>query len=71
MVVMGLEQGMGASAAEVKAAFNQMMGSEAPFSRMGSVDEVASIVLFLASPLASYVHGANIRVDGGWVPTVN
>jgi NAD(P)-dependent dehydrogenase (short-subunit alcohol dehydrogenase family) len=51
--------------------FNKMMGSEAPFPRMGSIDEVANVVVFLASPLASYVHGANIRVDGGWVPTVN
>lgn len=71
MVAMGLEQGMGATAEEVKAAFDKMMGSQARFSRMGSVDEVANVVVFLASSLASYVHGANIRVDGGWVSTVN
>lgn len=71
MVAMGLEQGMGETVAEVEESFNQMMGSEAPFPRMGSVDEVANVVVFLASPLASYVHGANIRVDGGWVPTMN
>ena len=71
MVEMGLAQGMGTTVEEVQEAFNKMMGSEAPFPRMGSVDEVANVVVFLASPLASYVHGANIRVDGGWVPTVN
>lgn len=71
MVEMGLAQGMGATAAEVEDAFHKMMGTEVPFPRMGSVDEVASVVVFLASPLASYVHGANIRVDGGWVSTVN
>ncbi len=66
MVEMGLTQGMGTTVAEVEKAFNKMMGSESPFPRMGSVDEVADVVVFLASPLASYVHGANIRVDGGW-----
>lgn len=71
MVAMGLEQGLGTTAAEVTEAFHQMMGSGAPFPRMGTVDEVADVVVFLGSPLASYVHGANIRVDGGWVPTIN
>lgn len=71
MVEMGLAQGLGNTAEEVEEAFNAMLGSGAPFPRMGSVREVANVVVFLASPLASYVHGANIRVDGGWVPTVN
>jgi NAD(P)-dependent dehydrogenase (short-subunit alcohol dehydrogenase family) len=71
MVEMGLAQGMGNSLAEVEEAFHNMIGSDAPFPRMGSVDEVANVVVFLASPLASYVHGANIRVDGGWVSSVN
>lgn len=71
MVEMGLEQKMGTTVEEVEGAFNKMMGPNVPFPRMGSVDEVASVVVFLASSLASYVHGANIRVDGGWVPTIN
>lgn len=32
--------------------------------RVGSSDEVAKVCLFLASDLASYVNGENIRVDG-------
>jgi NAD(P)-dependent dehydrogenase (short-subunit alcohol dehydrogenase family) len=67
----GLEHGMGTTAGEVEKAMNKMVGSQAPFARMGHVDEVADVVVFLASSSASYVHGANIRVDGGWVATVN
>jgi NAD(P)-dependent dehydrogenase (short-subunit alcohol dehydrogenase family) len=67
---MGRLHGMGNTPEEIEAALNGMMEST-PFSRMGRVEEVADVVVFLASPLASYVHGANIRVDGGYVPTVN
>jgi 3-oxoacyl-[acyl-carrier protein] reductase len=33
--------------------------------RIGTVEEVASVVAFLASPAASYVHGALIDINGG------
>ena len=36
-----------------------------PLGRIGTVDEVASVVAFLASPGASYVHGALIDINGG------
>ena len=36
-----------------------------PFGRMGHPEEVANVVLFLASPLGSWVTGQTIVVDGG------
>lgn len=36
-----------------------------PFGRMGTPEEVASVAMFLASPLASWVTGQTIAVAGG------
>lgn len=36
-----------------------------PMQRLGSVEDVAGVALFLASPLAAYITGAIIPVDGG------
>lgn len=40
-----------------------------PLGRGGQPDEVARVALFLASDLSSYVHGALIPVDGGFLST--
>ena len=36
-----------------------------PFGRLGQPEEVADVVLFLASPMARWVTGQTITVDGG------
>lgn len=38
-----------------------------PLKRMGTPDDIANACLFLASPLASYINGVVLPVDGGWV----
>ncbi len=39
--------------------------SQIPLGSMGSPDDIANAVLFLASPLASYVTGETVHVNGG------
>jgi NAD(P)-dependent dehydrogenase (short-subunit alcohol dehydrogenase family) len=45
--------------------FNRMV----PAGRLGTAEEVAAVVCFLASDEASYVTGANVLVDGGFTST--
>lgn len=42
--------------------------AQVPLGRVGRLDEIASAVAFLASPLAGYITGTNLRVDGGLSP---
>ncbi|HYR59683.1 MAG TPA: SDR family NAD(P)-dependent oxidoreductase [Chthoniobacteraceae bacterium] len=42
------------------------MMKQIPLARLGRAAEVASVALFLCSPLASYVTGQTIGVNGGW-----
>jgi len=47
------------------AAVRERIEGSIPLRRAGSADEVAKVVGWLASDLASYVTGANLVVDGG------
>ena len=43
----------------------KMLLDQLPFGRMGTPEEVANVVVFLCSEVASLVNGACIMVDGG------
>jgi len=42
-----------------------------PVGRLGSDEDIAMVVCLLASPRCGYVTGANYRVDGGQIRSVN
>jgi NAD(P)-dependent dehydrogenase (short-subunit alcohol dehydrogenase family) len=46
--------------------FRQWVVDRIPLGRVGTVEEVANTVVFLASPAASLVTGSSLLVDGGW-----
>jgi NAD(P)-dependent dehydrogenase (short-subunit alcohol dehydrogenase family) len=46
--------------------FRKWVLDRIPLGRLGTVEEVASAVVFLASPAASLITGSSLLVDGGW-----
>ncbi|KQZ46653.1 hypothetical protein ASD54_21820 [Rhizobium sp. Root149] len=48
-------------------AFQRLMVDTTPFPRVGTPDDIASAVHFLASPDASFISGHVLVVDGGWL----
>ncbi|WP_374528537.1 SDR family oxidoreductase [Novosphingobium sp.] len=55
-----------ASEAEI-AGMREMMAGVVPIGRMGTSEEVASAVLFLASAEAAFINGVDLYVDGGCI----
>lgn len=52
--------------AKMPAKYREMIIRETPLGRIGTADEVANVVAFLASEEASFVTGACVEVSGGW-----
>lgn len=46
------------------------MAKRVPLNRLARPEEIASVVVFLASKQASYVTGVTIQVDGGYVKSI-
>ena len=61
-VVFGSGQSEGAAAEN---ALIEEMAKDFPMKRLGTPEEVAGLVAFLASPYGAYITGATIYVDGG------
>lgn len=47
----------------------QQVLQRVPMHRIGEPDDIAYAILFLLSPLATYINGALLVIDGGWTIT--
>jgi len=56
-----------AQATKGRASTREVMDPLHPIGRIGNPDEVAELIVWLCSARASFVTGANITVDGGYV----
>jgi NAD(P)-dependent dehydrogenase (short-subunit alcohol dehydrogenase family) len=48
-------------------AYEKEMLDATPSRRIGRVEDVAAAALYLGSDAASYVYGASLVIDGGWI----
>ena len=65
-----LAQEKGLSKEEVEREFFDKVRPTCLLKRFATIDEVATFVTYLASPLAAANNGAALRVDGGTIPTI-
>jgi NAD(P)-dependent dehydrogenase (short-subunit alcohol dehydrogenase family) len=60
----------GVTPGEIEKGFFQSARPSSLLQRFATIDEVAALVTFVASPLSSAVNGAALRVDGGVVRSI-
>ena len=46
--------------------FREFVMDMIPLKRLGTLEEVAAAVVYLASPASAIVNGTSLKVDGGW-----
>ncbi len=62
-----LSEKMAAAEGVEASAIQTRWADQIPLHRLGLPEEFASAVAFLASERASYINGASLAVDGGWI----
>jgi NAD(P)-dependent dehydrogenase (short-subunit alcohol dehydrogenase family) len=68
--VQQLAKGQGTDVAAVEREFFRTARPTSLIQRFATADEVAALVVFVCSPLASAINGAALRVDGGVVRSI-
>ena len=60
----------GKSIDEIEREFFETVRPSCLIKRFATIEEVATFVTYLVSPLAAANNGAALRVDGGTIPTI-
>jgi len=68
--LVALARSRGVSLAVIEKEFFQSVRPSSLLQRFATVDEVAAMVAFVASPLSSATNGAALRVDGGVIRSI-
>jgi NAD(P)-dependent dehydrogenase (short-subunit alcohol dehydrogenase family) len=68
--IKGMAQSRNVAAEVVEKEFFQTVRPSSLLQRFATVDEIASMVAYVASPLSSATNGAALRVEGGVLSTI-